>query len=625
MNDKEKLRQQLLEQTLGRNAKNRRISQVHNDLEDILKYQQDTIKELSQTVNEDTLKKINSEIEKDFGITYVDDEINIELLDKLSTQLKEKWHYNEMIDYILSFIKKSKLLEKNEYSLLIYNYQQVIDVIKDIVLLLNQNHFLRSSHISTVDFSSYTNKTEIFYQDIYRCLYDDSQVIVFEHIESLPVNYIQSIISLLQDKKMNLMNRYVEVQGSLKETNNQLVKNALSYLKWENKYIILLSYASLNDLTNRLGTPFIKAIDEIKEFKGLSQEDHFNMIQQKINDMHERMEKQLNIDIQEEIYQYVIEEKIDDVDLILEDIFEEVIDICENYHLPSVNIVYKDHLLFIKNNEEEIELLKKEDLDFNEIDQQLQQLIGLDEVKKHLGSLKQYYTVLQKRKKQGKKVMNVNKHMIFTGNPGTGKTTVARILAQYLKAAGILHSGHLIEVSRKDLVGQYVGHTAVLTSQVISSAIGGVLFIDEAYSLYRGQNDSFGLEAIDTLVKAMEDQRDEFVVVLAGYQKEMEEFLTSNSGLRSRFSQIIEFKDYTGEELYRIACSIASSKDYQIDEHCHDYLVQYFDHKNLLEGGNGRLARNVVEKAMIHQSLRDTEDDLLILEDFKDEGSEIVE
>lgn len=626
MSNKEKLRQQLLEQTLGKNAKNRRISQVHNDLEGILRYQQETIDELSQNVTDETLKKINLEIEKDFGIKYVDQqEADIQSIDQLSLQLKDKWHYDEFIDYVLSFIKKSKLLEKKEYSLLVYNYQPIKEVIEDIVLLLNQNHFLKTADISVIDFSSYTNKTEIFYQDIYRCLYDESQVIIFDHIEALPVNYIQSIIHLLQNKKMNLLNRYVEVQGHLKETNNQLVKNALSYLTWDNKYIILLSHDSLNNLTNRFGSPFIKVIDEIKEFVQLKEEDHFAFIEQKIKSIHEKMEKQLKIKIEEEIYQYVIQEKIEDIDDMLEDLFAEVIDIYEKDSMTSIHIIYKDHHLYMQTQQEEIELLKQDDLNFEEIDKELQQLVGLEEVKKHLSSLKQYYSVLQRRKKQGKKVMDVSKHMIFTGNPGTGKTTVARILAQYLKAAGILESGHLIEVSRKDLVGQYVGHTAVLTSQVISSALGGVLFIDEAYSLYRGQNDSFGLEAIDTLVKAMEDHRDELVVVLAGYQREMEEFLTSNSGLRSRFSNIIEFKDYTGEELYQIACSIASSKDYKIDDQCQVNLSLYLGQRNKREGGNGRLARNVVEKAMIHQSLRNTDDDLLILEDFFDEGSEVIE
>ena len=147
--------------------------------------------------------------------------------------------------------------------------------------------------------------------------------------------------------------------------------------------------------------------------------------------------------------------------------------------------------------------------------------------------------------------------MIFTGNPGTGKTTIARLVAKYLKAIGALGGGQLVEVTRADLVGRYTGHTAPLTNSVIESALGGVLFIDEAYSLYRGEQDSFGLEAIDTLVKGMEDHRDELVVVLAGYTREMEVFLTANSGLASRFPNKIEFPDYTADELLDITNVLA--------------------------------------------------------------------
>ncbi len=327
------------------------------------------------------------------------------------------------------------------------------------------------------------------------------------------------------------------------------------------------------------------------------------------------MKSQFSIDLEDNLYQYVTHHKTDDIHIFLENVFEKIYDYKEKYQ--DIKIKYIEQELYVEIEDQKELLFQQVDQGFDEIDQQLQELVGLSDVKKYLKELKQYYHVFNKRKAQGKKVMDVSKHMIFTGNPGTGKTTVARLLAQYLKAANILTSGHLIEVSRKDLVGQYVGHTANLTSQVISSALGGVFFIDEAYSLYRGRNDSFGLEAIDTLVKAMEDKRDEFVVVLAGYQKEMDEFLESNSGLRSRFSNIIHFDDYTGEELYQIACSIASSKDYIIDRSCKEQLIHYYELKNSLEGGNGRLARNSVEKAMIHQASRESEDDLLLLEDFE--------
>lgn len=150
-------------------------------------------------------------------------------------------------------------------------------------------------------------------------------------------------------------------------------------------------------------------------------------------------------------------------------------------------------------------------------------------------------------------------------------------MSRYLKAIGVLSGGQLVEVTRADLVGRYVGHTAPLTTQVLKSAVGGVLFIDEAYSLYRGKDDSFGLEAIDTLVKGMEDHRDDLIVILAGYSKEMAEFLTANSGLKSRFPNIIEFPDYTGEELLAIAKLQAGGKGYTLDERCDANLLAYFN------------------------------------------------
>ena len=205
------------------------------------------------------------------------------------------------------------------------------------------------------------------------------------------------------------------------------------------------------------------------------------------------------------------------------------------------------------------------------------------------------------------KTATLSKHMIFTGNPGTGKTTIARLISRYMKAIGALTQGQLVEVSRSDLVAQYVGQTAPLTMSVIKSAIGGVLFIDEAYSLHRGKDDAFGLECIDTLVKAMEDNRDNLIVILAGYKKEMSVFLESNSGLKSRFPNIINFKDYTGEELYQIACLQAKGKGYHIDEAVADKLTAYFNEVqsiNPMEAGNGRLARNMIEDAILRQSTR---------------------
>ena len=195
-----------------------------------------------------------------------------------------------------------------------------------------------------------------------------------------------------------------------------------------------------------------------------------------------------------------------------------------------------------------------------EIRKELNDLVGLAPVKEYVFGLADNIQVQQRRAAAGLKTASLSMHMIFTGNPGTGKTTIARLVAKYLKAIGALKGGQLVEVSRGDLVGRYTGHTAPLTNSVIQSALGGVLFIDEAYSLYRGEQDSFGLEAIDTLVKGMEDHRDELVVILAGYTREMETFLTANSGLASRFPNKIEFPDYTADELLDITNVLARGK-----------------------------------------------------------------
>ena len=243
----------------------------------------------------------------------------------------------------------------------------------------------------------------------------------------------------------------------------------------------------------------------------------------------------------------------------------------------------------------------------DEIRAELNGLVGLGAVKEYVFGLADNLQVQQRRAAAGFKTASLSMHMIFTGNPGTGKTTIARLVAKYLKAIGALKGGQLVEVTRADLVGRYTGHTAPLTNSVIESALGGVLFIDEAYSLYRGEQDSFGLEAIDTLVKGMEDHRDELVVVLAGYTREMEVFLTANSGLASRFPNKIEFPDYTADELLDITNVLAKGKGYRLAEGCTFPLLGYYKRRQALDSrtaGNGRLARNTLEKAIFHQSRR---------------------
>ena len=237
---------------------------------------------------------------------------------------------------------------------------------------------------------------------------------------------------------------------------------------------------------------------------------------------------------------------------------------------------------------------------------ELNGLIGLSGVKKEVAALADLLKINRIREERGMKTPSVSKHLVFLGNPGTGKTTVARLLAGIYKQNGIIQQGQLVEVDRSDLVGQYIGETAQKTTARIQEALGGILFIDEAYTL-AGEGRDFGREAIDTLLKAMEDHRDELVVIVAGYPKPMERFLESNPGLRSRFSTSILFEDYTPEELFRMYEVFSGSMNMVTDEAAKEalrtYLAWLSAHKPE-NFANGRDVRNIFEAALRNQSSR---------------------
>ena len=237
---------------------------------------------------------------------------------------------------------------------------------------------------------------------------------------------------------------------------------------------------------------------------------------------------------------------------------------------------------------------------------ELNALVGLKEVKKEVSSLINLLQVSKVRKERGLKVMPVSMHLVFTGNPGTGKTTVARMLAGIYRELGILSKGQLVEVDRSEMVAGYVGQTAIKTQDVIDQAKGGILFIDEAYTLIKEGND-FGQEAVDTLLKEMEDNRDNLVVIVAGYTELMENFLNSNPGLRSRFNKFIHFDDYTPEELLKIFISMCGKSGYTLGKSVRKQIKEDFIRMKEKDGdrfANGRSVRNYFEAAVVNQANR---------------------
>lgn len=238
---------------------------------------------------------------------------------------------------------------------------------------------------------------------------------------------------------------------------------------------------------------------------------------------------------------------------------------------------------------------------------ELNSMIGLRSVKNEINTLCNFIIMKKKREEEGLKTPSISYHCVFVGNPGTGKTTVARILASIYKDLGVLQKGHLIETDRSGLVAEYVGQTAVKTNKIIDSALDGVLFIDEAYTLANGGNNDYGAEAIATLLKRMEDDRDRLVVILAGYTKEIENFINSNPGLRSRFNRYINFEDYSASELNEIFWLQVRKNEYTLSDDAAQYIEEQL--KEIVANkprdfGNARYVRNLFEKAIEAQANR---------------------
>ena len=246
--------------------------------------------------------------------------------------------------------------------------------------------------------------------------------------------------------------------------------------------------------------------------------------------------------------------------------------------------------------------------------QELNSLIGLSSVKKSLNNLINLVKIRKLREEMGLKTPDMSLHLVFSGNPGTGKTTVARLLAEIYHQLGVVSKGQFIEVDRAGLVEGYVGQTAQKTSKVCDEAMGGILFIDEAYTLTKTDGQDFGQEAVDTLLKRMEDNRSDFIVIVAGYTEEMKDFIDSNPGLKSRFNKFIEFPDYTGNEMYKIFELMCCSQDYVLTGEASEYVKSHLNEMTLMDEenfANAREVRNYFERCVERQASRIVSSDMI--------------
>ena len=484
---------------------------------------------------------------------------------------------------------------------------------------------LQSDKLAVMDLALYPNPgaEKLFLQDLYAALHAPGEILVFEHYESCYPGFLGTLADLAVKGSAPLSSRYlVNKEGILVDAGTALAPGAVSRITPCGKYLVFFSQKGREALADKFGAAFVSALGDVCETSAFAREALAALAAQQLNALAAKVKTRLGLTLSAgaDVRDYVAaqcspKQGAAGLSACCDKIFRALSEYCLQTDAALTGTITltarEDGLDFALNDAEPQKLFDLLPAAYTgaveEIRKELNDLVGLAPVKEYVFGLADNIQVQQRRAAAGLKTASLSMHMIFTGNPGTGKTTIARLVAKYLKAIGALKGGQLVEVSRGDLVGRYTGHTAPLTNSVIQSALGGVLFIDEAYSLYRGEQDSFGLEAIDTLVKGMEDHRDELVVILAGYTREMETFLTANSGLASRFPNKIEFPDYTADELLDITNVLARGKGYRLAESCTEPLRGYYERRQTEDArtaGNGRLARNTLEKAIFNQSRR---------------------
>ena len=483
---------------------------------------------------------------------------------------------------------------------------------------------LSGPQIAWMDLGLYPGpgQEKLFLQDLYSALNGPGQILVFCHYEQCHPGFLNMLAALAQTGKALLNSRYAVQKGMLVDVGTALVPDAVSQLTPRGKYLVFLSEKGPEKLADRMGAGMVNALSDVCATRPFTEEELAAIAGRGLEQLTGHSARQLKLTVTADESFKALARRQASPGRGAEPIgefYDRCFQALAEYKLEkepaagaaaALTAPEGRTLVAVDGGQPEdlLGLLRQEYTGMlDEVDRELENIVGLAEVKDYVLRLKDSVQANQRRAQAGMKTGSVSMHMIFAGNPGTGKTTIARLVGKYLKAIGALRGGQLVEVSRADLVGRYTGHTAPLTNSVIQSALGGVLFIDEAYSLYRGEQDSFGLEAIDTLVKGMEDHREELVVILAGYTREMETFLTANSGLASRFPNQIEFPDYTPEELLDITTVQAKARGYRLDEGCTFPLWGYYKRRQALDSrtaGNGRLARNTLEKAIFNQSRR---------------------
>ena len=496
---------------------------------------------------------------------------------------------------------------------------------------------LQSDKLAVMDLALYPDSgaEKLFLQDLYAALHAPGEILLFEHYESCYPGFLKTLADLAVKGSAPLSSRYlVNKEGILVDAGTALAPGAVSRITPCGKYLVFFSQKGREALADKFGAAFVSALGDVCETSAFARKDLAALAAQQLNALAAKVKTRLGLTLSAgaDVRDYVAaqcspKQGAAGLSACCDKIFRALSEYCLQTDATLTGTITltarEDGLDFALNDAGPQKLFDLLPAAYTgaveEIRKELNDLVGLAPVKEYVFGLADNIQVQQRRAAAGLKTASLSMHMIFTGNPGTGKTMMARMMARIYRSLGILSKGQLVEVDRSGLVAGYVGQTALKTQKVIEKAMGGVLFIDEAYALNGRSENDFGQEAIDTILKAMEDHRDDLVVIVAGYTDLMDKFIHSNPGLESRFNRFLLFEDYTVDEMMGIF-KMRCGKGYVLAPDAEPLVRDYIAEESA-DGsfGNGRGVRNIFEHILVAQNNRlakmdsVTRDDLMTL------------